>query len=209
MVGVAKALLLAACIAELEELRQGRSSDMLHRNVLATFYRYRYCIYPLKDDALIMYCNPTSMCHHFPNQVTIFGDKPALVSLYSRTAARAFEPFGKEIGQVSYETSLAQVWSGTVSHGYSTESNIEILPYLPYRALMQYDCTAFFLFLCQGRSRRKAYTPFGTGSPSFYLAEISVYRKNMDYVCEGVAFLFFFYDSQLDSLQHFLSVGFV
>lgn len=37
------------------------------------------------------------------------GDKPALVSLYSRTAAKAFEPVGQESGQVYYETSLAQV----------------------------------------------------------------------------------------------------
>lgn len=43
------------------------------------------------------------------NQVAKFGDKPALVAFYSRTAAKAFEPVGKEIGQVHYEVSLAQV----------------------------------------------------------------------------------------------------
>lgn len=38
-----------------------------------------------------------------------FGDKPLVVSLYSNAAARAYEPFGKETGEITYETSLAQV----------------------------------------------------------------------------------------------------
>lgn len=42
-------------------------------------------------------------------QVKKVGDKPALVSLYARTAAKAFEPVGQESGKVYYETSLAQV----------------------------------------------------------------------------------------------------
>lgn len=37
------------------------------------------------------------------------GDKPALVAVYARTAAKAFEPVGQDSGQVHYETSLAQV----------------------------------------------------------------------------------------------------
>jgi len=45
-------------------------------------------------------------------QVKKFGDKPALVAFYAKTAAKAFEPRGKEIGQVYYETSLAQVNKG-------------------------------------------------------------------------------------------------
>ncbi|CAM9747545.1 unnamed protein product [Pylaiella littoralis] len=50
------------------------------------------------------------------------GDKPALVALYSRTAARAFEPRGKDSGQVFYETSLAQAihWLRYISDGYPT-----------------------------------------------------------------------------------------
>ena len=43
-------------------------------------------------------------------QVAKVGSKPALVSLYSKIAAKAFEPLGKESGEVSYETSLAQVY---------------------------------------------------------------------------------------------------
>lgn len=42
-------------------------------------------------------------------QVQDFGAKPALVSLYAKTAAAAFEPAFKTTGEVSYETSLAQV----------------------------------------------------------------------------------------------------
>ena len=42
-------------------------------------------------------------------KVAKIGGNPALVSLYTNAAARAFEPFGKKFGQVSYETSLAQV----------------------------------------------------------------------------------------------------
>lgn len=42
-------------------------------------------------------------------QVKEFGAKPALVSLYAKTAAAAFEPAFKTTGEVSYETSLAQV----------------------------------------------------------------------------------------------------
>lgn len=42
-------------------------------------------------------------------QVAKFGDKPALVSLYAKTAAKAFEPAGETTGEVSYETSLSQV----------------------------------------------------------------------------------------------------
>lgn len=38
-----------------------------------------------------------------------FGDKPGLVSLYSKAAALAFEPALKATGEVSYETSLGQV----------------------------------------------------------------------------------------------------
>lgn len=42
-------------------------------------------------------------------KVAKIGGNPALVSLYTNAAARAFNPFGKTSGQVSYETSLAQV----------------------------------------------------------------------------------------------------
>lgn len=43
-------------------------------------------------------------------QISKFAAKPALVALYSKAAARAFEPFGKGAGtKVFYETSLAQV----------------------------------------------------------------------------------------------------
>lgn len=42
-------------------------------------------------------------------QVQDFGAKPTLVSLYAKTAAAAFEPAFKTTGEVSYETSLAQV----------------------------------------------------------------------------------------------------
>lgn len=42
-------------------------------------------------------------------QVSKVGGKPSLVSLYYKIAARAFEPFGKETGELSYEASLAQV----------------------------------------------------------------------------------------------------
>ncbi|CAM9913168.1 unnamed protein product [Ectocarpus fasciculatus] len=54
--------------------------------------------------------------------VAKFGDKPALVAFYSKTAAKAFEPVGKEIGQVHYETSLAQAihWQRYISDGYPT-----------------------------------------------------------------------------------------
>ncbi|CAN0224179.1 unnamed protein product [Ectocarpus sp. 6 AP-2014] len=54
--------------------------------------------------------------------VAKFGDKPALVAFYSRTAAKAFEPVGKEIGQVHYEVSLAQAihWQKYISDGYPT-----------------------------------------------------------------------------------------
>eukprot|EP00903_Cladosiphon_okamuranus_P014134 g13135.t1 len=55
------------------------------------------------------------------------GDKPALVALYSRTAAKGFEPFGQESGQVYYETSLAQAihWQKYISDGYPT-TDIEV-----------------------------------------------------------------------------------
>lgn len=46
-----------------------------------------------------------------PRQVASAGDKPAVVALYTKAAARAFEPFGKARGEVSYETSLSQVRS--------------------------------------------------------------------------------------------------
>eukprot|EP00752_Nemacystus_decipiens_P003494 g3227.t1 len=51
-----------------------------------------------------------------------FGDKPALVSLYARTAALAFEPVGQLAGKVSYETSLAQAihWQKYIGDGYPT-----------------------------------------------------------------------------------------
>lgn len=50
------------------------------------------------------------------------GDKPALVSLYARTAAKAFEPVGQESGKVYYETSLAQAihWQRYIGDGYPT-----------------------------------------------------------------------------------------
>lgn len=53
------------------------------------------------------------MLHY--GQVSKAGGKPSLVSLYYKIAARAFEPFGKETGEVSYEASLAQVWWSKLS----------------------------------------------------------------------------------------------
>ncbi|CAM9282114.1 unnamed protein product, partial [Hapterophycus canaliculatus] len=54
--------------------------------------------------------------------VAKYGDKPALVAFYSRTAAKAFEPLGKETGQVYYETSLAQAihWQKYITDGFPT-----------------------------------------------------------------------------------------
>eukprot|EP00904_Undaria_pinnatifida_P008489 jgi/Undpi1/4770/HiC_scaffold_18.g08123.m1 len=48
-----------------------------------------------------------------------YGDKPALVALYSRTAVRAIEPYRKLSGQVYYETSLAQAihWQRYITDG--------------------------------------------------------------------------------------------
>lgn len=43
-----------------------------------------------------------------PTQVRKFGDKPALVSLYSKAASLALTPAFKTTGEVSYETSLGQ-----------------------------------------------------------------------------------------------------
>lgn len=37
------------------------------------------------------------------------GSKPALVSLYAKVAALAFEPAGQVTGEISYEASLGQV----------------------------------------------------------------------------------------------------
>ena len=54
-----------------------------------------------------------------PIQVAKFGDKPALVALYSRAAVRATEPLGKTSGSVHYETSLAQVLCCWVAHDAS------------------------------------------------------------------------------------------
>lgn len=42
-------------------------------------------------------------------QVAKVGAKPSLVSVYAKVAALAFEPAGELTGEVSYETSLAQV----------------------------------------------------------------------------------------------------
>lgn len=63
-------------------------------------------------------------------QVAKFGDKPALVSLYSKAAALAFEPAFETTGEVSYETSLAQVNKKTmlmVFHGTCVSNDIAIL----------------------------------------------------------------------------------
>ncbi|CAM9622675.1 unnamed protein product, partial [Ectocarpus sp. 8 AP-2014] len=48
-----------------------------------------------------------------------FGAKPALVSLYAKTAAKAFEPAFQTTGEVSYETSLAQAihWQKYITDG--------------------------------------------------------------------------------------------
>lgn len=52
--------------------------------------------------------------------VAEYGDKPALVSLYSKAAALAFEPAFKTTGEVSYETSLGQAihWQKFITEGY-------------------------------------------------------------------------------------------
>ena len=39
----------------------------------------------------------------------MFGALPSLVALYGEVAALGFEPVGKTMGEVAYETSLAQV----------------------------------------------------------------------------------------------------
>ncbi|CAN0101125.1 unnamed protein product [Pylaiella littoralis] len=48
-----------------------------------------------------------------------FGSKPALVSLYAKTAALAFEPSFETTGEVSYETSLSQAihWQKYITTG--------------------------------------------------------------------------------------------
>lgn len=56
-------------------------------------------------NASLLLCSCQTEC----TKLAKIGGNPALVSLYSNAAARAFEPFGKTSGQVSYETSLAQV----------------------------------------------------------------------------------------------------
>lgn len=43
------------------------------------------------------------------HKVSKYGGRPSLVSAYAKAAALAFEPIGEETGEVSYETSLAQV----------------------------------------------------------------------------------------------------
>eukprot|EP00904_Undaria_pinnatifida_P002572 jgi/Undpi1/12315/HiC_scaffold_5.g01991.m1 len=52
--------------------------------------------------------------------VAKFGDKPTLVSLYSKAAALALEPAFKTSGEVSYETSLGQAihWQKYITTGY-------------------------------------------------------------------------------------------
>ncbi|CAM9741720.1 unnamed protein product [Ascophyllum nodosum] len=52
--------------------------------------------------------------------VAKIGSRPALVALYSKIAAKAFEPVGKETGEVSYETSLAQAihWQKYITDGF-------------------------------------------------------------------------------------------
>eukprot|EP00903_Cladosiphon_okamuranus_P006469 g6329.t1 len=51
--------------------------------------------------------------------VADYGAKPALVSLYAKTAAAAFEPAFQTTGEVSYETSLAQAihWQKYITDG--------------------------------------------------------------------------------------------
>ncbi|CAM9160347.1 unnamed protein product [Ectocarpus sp. 6 AP-2014] len=53
------------------------------------------------------------------NLIQNFGAKPALVSLYAKTAAKAFEPAFQTTGEVSYETSLAQAihWQKYITDG--------------------------------------------------------------------------------------------
>ena len=48
------------------------------------------------------------------------------MALYSKIAAKAFEPVGEETGEVSYETSLAQVTPDSSTKGWSFMINIEI-----------------------------------------------------------------------------------
>eukprot|EP00904_Undaria_pinnatifida_P002571 jgi/Undpi1/12314/HiC_scaffold_5.g01990.m1 len=52
--------------------------------------------------------------------VAKFGDKPALVSLYSKAAALAFDPVFKTTGEVSYEASLGQTihWRRHITDGH-------------------------------------------------------------------------------------------
>ena len=57
--------------------------------------------------------NPLRDPPHTKLQVAKFGDKPALVSLYSKAAALAFDPVFKTTGEVSYEASLGQVYAAS------------------------------------------------------------------------------------------------
>lgn len=58
---------------------------------------------------IIIECTDKDVAFVFMRQVAKYGAKPDLVSLYSRAAVKAFEPSGTTTGEVSYETSLAQV----------------------------------------------------------------------------------------------------
>lgn len=74
-----------------------------------TLIRYVYTVLQRHLVASIFVNTCGKLVHALLGQVAKVGAKPSLVSVYAKVAALTFEPAGELTGEVSYETSLAQV----------------------------------------------------------------------------------------------------